>query len=493
MKLSFRPDIPPLYRRQFIIRTASEGNIPDGWTTERIGSAVLAYCTDLPVRSYITRDSKTCWLVGRAFQADPAKPTVDQELQNNTADKIPALTHSFAGRWALICDGLVLTDASGLFGVYHTMVNGELLVAGSPSVLRGHEPKLTLTKMPLATYGMSWLPTPSSALNGVHKLLPDQTLRLSDGVVLHIERNRDLRAGGTVEKLGNDLLAALSHILVQIAEQDGQVRLAMSAGLDSRTLLVAALHADLRPELISFGLQRGSIADVTVPSMIANRLGLQHRVVRPAHFSIELERRYRQQTLGVAPDSRRFVSHNMIRSARRGEHLIFGHCFEVGRNYYWKSFHDLEWDQVVNEPSSIPKRLRHWGSATQLGRLLRPWIDWRSLHPAKMSWQDAFYRDQRIGAWLSSVQIAQDLSDGEFLQPANSQYIYDILLRAEPGSRRSGAVQRSLLETSDSPLHAIPINPSERANLRSRTVRYRRRLGRAAYEGRLWASELRSR
>lgn len=103
------------------------------------------------------------------------------------------------------------------------------------------------------------------------------------------------------------------------------------------------------------------------------------------------------------------------------------------------------------------------------------------------SWKDAFYRDQRIGSWLSAAHQAEDLADGEFLQIGNSQYLYDILLSAREADRKIGAVQHRMIELSETGLANFPFNPPDRRTLGDGRRRLTRRSGRVLHEARNWA------
>lgn len=82
-------------------------------------------------------------------------------------------------------------------------------------------------------------------------------------------------------------------------------------------------------------------------------------------------------------------------------------------------------------------------------------------HLVDALWQDIFYRDQRIGGWLSGLEQSLDLIGPISMQAVNSDYFYSLLLkwRKNYPDARVDVLQRLIIARCALELESLPINP----------------------------------
>jgi hypothetical protein len=139
--------------------------------------------------------------------------------------------------------------------------------------------------------------------------------------------------------------------------------------------------------------------------------------------------------------------------------LVRSGCWEIGRNFYYRKLRGITWHEAKENPASIAWRFQNFGSVESIAGQLRPWCAWRAIHPEPIDWKDLFYRDQRLGGWLSAIEQSLDMIEGRSIQPANCSAIFDLLLSEEEHIRSTGTLQRKIVELSRTGLDVFPINP----------------------------------
>ncbi|MCI0362312.1 MAG: hypothetical protein L0219_00425, partial [Phycisphaerales bacterium] len=356
----------------------------------------------------------------------------------------------------------MITDASGLLGVfYRSGRSGGIVASSSLALLKELDPALVATARRLGWYGMNWYPPPETKLRGVWKLLGDQIIDPGTGTVRHLDRSTSGRfAALSTDAAAVAILEALAHVLRRMAGEYRSIHLAFTAGLDSRTLLAAALHAGIKVSAVTFDLPRSSSADLQLPVEICRSVGVHHRILRPKPRVRDARKIFDDHTLGNSEDAPRVLYEtNMLGWLGQGDCVLLGGCFEIGRGFYHSRFSGLDWMDVVRDPLVVAWRFRDFGSVREEARQLLRWIQWRNQHRSANDWSDMFYLDQRLCGWLSAAHQSLDLFNGEFMQAANSNYVLDLLLSRSLEERRQAAVQRRILAMLEMDDRRYPINP----------------------------------
>ena len=399
----------------------------------------------------------------------------DRELEvqsvGGTTTLGTALLGGEFGRYVRVHDGRLELDASGLLAVYYGEGDDGPFATSSPALahqFRGGDRASRVLRW--APGSMNWHPTPGSATGGVRRLCRDQALVLASGQVERSERSFEPPDDVAVAV---DLLA--HHIgEAAAALPDRSIMLALTAGLDSRLLLAGLLASGRRFGVVTQMITGGLSAevDVRVAGRLATRYGLDHTVARAGRHDPTLESAMRLHTFAAYADADHVV-------LPRGQYdffdsetlLVRGGCFELGRRHYHEFLGELSGgaDDVARIAAAFG--LESPDDDPAIGALAE-WHAWRCEFPGRLDLRDAFYLDQRIGGWLSSVEQNLDALPGLSIHPANSETAFRALLGStDPEALRSGLIQRRAAERLVPGILEIPINPRAAQPLWHRSIR----------------------
>jgi hypothetical protein len=381
---------------------------------------------------------------------------------------------------------MILPDASGLLGLFYTWdSSGRLVVTSSLALMQKLIPSCEPYRRKLAWHGMSWFPLPNSRLQGVKKLLPDQVLDLEKQIVRRVRRHsiRPLPSNDA-DAAARLVLESLILIWEQITSRFSKVNLALTAGLDTRTLLASAMAAGVRIQAVTLVHRNVARADMVVPRELSDMCDVQWSLIQSGQFSFQLRNIYDQHTfLNTNDGDRVWFARDMFKWLGEGDALIRGGAFEIGRaRGYGYRFQGLDWERVCDDPSSLVNRFRDFGSARLETRQLRDWIAWRDMNKEDFDWKNVFYRDQRMAGWLSAIEQSLDLVRGTSIQFANSSYIADLLLSVDEEKRRSGKIQRKVIALAEESLLRVPINPPLGSTAYKKAQQLREKAYKAAVE-----------
>lgn len=482
------PDAGPVHRRQFIIDSARHREA-EGWQAERLdGGLWLSHCPRLRVRRLPDGQGGTALLLGTPLLADPDQDGFRLPAWQ-TAQDLADAAYAWSGRWSLLAGGWLLADSTNLASIFYHPgpAGGRPLVSTSLALLHGLRPGLPVLRRRIGWYGMNWFPPPHSRIAGVRKLLPDQALRLADGTLHRVSRWDPARfAGRSVADLAALLLRSLGHCFKSAAATQDRLALALTAGLDSRTLLAAALEAGVPVDTVIQLFPRMPRADQEVPPRIAAHCGLRHEQVPHGRFSLSRLRRFDAHTFRNMGDAdRSFYARGMYDWMGPGTALVRGGGFEVGRERMEDRLRGLDWDGALADPDGLLASYGDFGSRPLLRAQMRDWLGWAAEGPRPYGLGNQFYRDQRLAGWLSAAEQSSDMLEGCALQVVNCGYHHDLMLAAPLEDRRAGTVQRQAMALAGRGLAGFPVNPPME-------TRWQRRLQRWSLKGRRTAGELRN-
>lgn len=238
-----------------------------------------------------------------------------------------------AGRFITIEDGLLRLDASGLLGIYYGKGPKGLVASSSPVLARTftgavHDPRTIRRR------GMNWYPSPGSPSTGISRLLRDQMLDLVKGEVVF--RARAISRLGSVEE-ARDTLA--EHLVAVVAGMpEGNIKLALTAGLDSRLLFAALLASGRSFETFTQYISEASVPDIRVAAQLSKRHRIVHRVVHRGPRDAGLNELFHAHTDGSYRDADEILIPHGQYALNSEDVMVRGGCFEVGRLFYRKRF-----------------------------------------------------------------------------------------------------------------------------------------------------------
>jgi len=465
-----------LHNRQFVIgRTAYR--VGDDWQSLALSNGyVLSHCPRLKVRRFEGLDGNANVLLGHAFQAESNRPPVEDCLTFVRASKAANESYTWAGRWVLITGDSILGDFSNSLGLFYCREQGELLISSSLALIDRMSPGRGLVRRLYTRHGMNWTPPPTSRLDGVRKLLPDQKIELRTGSIVRVDKGRFV-PGGRMEakEAGGLLLAALGGIWLQMAREFERMRLSLTAGYDSRTLLAAGVSAGVDLDTVTLDFPRMSKADRVLPPELSARIEKPHSLVPRGRPDAERDLLYRRHTFGdISVADRDYYRRDMFHWLKEGECLVRGAVFEVRRRSVHPEFHGLSWEDVSREPARLVRRFWDIAGFRVETQQIGEWVNWRTRHPGRYGWVDQFHIDQRLCGWWAAGEQGLDLLQGTSINPGNCGYIVDLLLSVSPEAQSRGEHLLECIRQSGTGLDETPLNPVLETGLQSALSRIRR-------------------
>jgi hypothetical protein len=473
------------HQKQFVLGPLPVAVRPD-WLTIRISDdLVLSYCPKLRVRQLQSKDGMPHWLLGVAVRADEPMSSISDGFQQKNSAEIENWTGLWAGRWFLISANRCWQDASGCLGTYHRRVRDCVWISSSPALLGdrlpGAPPASRLRWRVTDNKGIDWVPLPFSTREGVYKLLPLRTIEPQTG------RTTPVRFAAPITNAGEELpalVSTLKTIITNWAQADFRERhVALTAGIDSRTILAAAVAAKVEVKTFTTRFPITVRRDMVLPPRIARSVRVPHTLRRlPPVGATEVDPRMAAIAEHMDGTGWHRSTMHMARCkydllSDREQTVAHGNAFGDARCYFWAKFSNVGLEAQPTDPDHIldaftfrsswrPEPLALWRRAFQ------GWIDSLSDPvPLALDWRDRFYWEQRLGGWNSITQGFWDMLDGSTFYPGNCLWVSDLFLRFSPEERKEGFPQREAIRLLAPELLKVPINPKPIGRRLRETVR----------------------
>lgn len=435
--------------------------LPDGW--------VLNYHKDLRVQR--SADGRML-LLGLAWQFLPERGTPAEEMELLCArcpgsipqEEVLAMEESWCGRYVLLCEGTVYSDACSLLPVFYSAQG----VSSDCTLLaqQAGRPRKNYQMPPHRI--MNWMPGPLTQYEGVRRMLPSQLYHYPSGQL----SPRQLLAQHYTPIADEDarierIIACFDHSLrsMQAALPGTKLLVAITGGHDSRTLLALAEHAGI--DFDAFTLLYPGIYedDVSVPKELCKAAGIAHHIVprQDAPDAAVREADYLDHISGLVYDEDRlYYAH------RQFEPLVqqFGPVALL-RSGVWPNV--MEWYRRSFTPTGPGFDCYDWFGAQKdslEAKSLDEYFAWHAQHPQKgLSACNVFYWDQRNGCWLSEIEAGFDLLDGVLsLQPANCRLLMTMLMDFSAEDRIINHHQYKIVTKACPAFTAIPYGGHKRQN-----------------------------
>jgi hypothetical protein len=414
----------------------------------------LSHQADLPVR-ILERNARRMVMIGQAFAGEDGDGRDD-------------LSHELSGRFTWIDWPYLYTDASALLPVYYTGHLDEPLITSSVALAA----KLADAAVSLRSIrwgGLNWTPPPGSSVSNLGKLLRDQRLYIPSAAVEFVDRS--IRPAASFDQAKQRLASDLTTISRSVGKRSGTLYLALTAGLDSRTLLSSLLAAGVKFECVTQKFQGVSRSDVEVAGQISRYLGVQHHVIGPNPRNEDSVRLWREHTLETHSDAddTHLIPQDQYRFLKTGDTLVRGGCFELGRRFYASQLKDLTFENARG--IDLWRRFETEPPDAHVVASLDEWLAWRRQHRCGLDLVDAFYLDQRVGGWLSALEHGLDMQPGISVPLANCGRILSSLITPGEADRRTGRLQREVIGVLEPNLLRFPVNPVSLGDRAGRILR----------------------
>lgn len=443
--------------------------LPNGW--------MLNYHNRLPVRK--SADGRFV-LLGIAWQFLPERKTPMEEIEQlcqRFPGEIPQkeildMEETWCGRYVLLYQGTIFTDACALFPVYYASVG----VSSDCTLLANQMglPRKNYQMPPKRV--MNWMPGPLSQYETVFHLLPSQIYHYETG---KLEARQLLASGYTpiadqeerLERIIACFDASLRNLQAELPNT--KLLVAITGGHDSRTLLALAKHAGVDFDAYTLLYDLIYEGDVTVPKELCKAAKIAHHEIPRDQrlYTKEREDEYLDHISGAVYDEDRIYY-----ACRQFEPLVqeFGDV-AVLRSGVWPNV--MEWYRRSFTPTGPGFDCYDWFGATKGSleeRSLQEYFAWNEKHQQKgLSACNVFYWEQRNGCWLSAIETGFDLMEHvTSLQPANCRYLMSMLMEFPEEERIMNYHQFRIVQKACPVMAEIPFGGKKRQNESSGRVLY---------------------
>ena len=319
-----------------------------------------------------------------------------------------------------------------------------------------------------------WYWGPRTSFPNIDFLLPSQRLDLETFEPVYrqlpepIEDSRDDPAG-LLER-------ELCSTFTRLRSAGHHICLAMTGGLDSRSLFAAAIKAGVNFETYTMTSRHVHPLDVETAQLISRRFGIRHTVLPVRKIDTNELNWYIWYSAGqcVTLDAD-FHAAGLWNHFGHDALYIRGLGFELNRHKY-RDFLTPDDEQLIHKrPSEIWKKFtRPW--IRPFHRYNREAFDsylgWvhQTASLSSIDFRDRFYLEQGIGAWCASAEYGLAATGAQRISIANSSLLYRLFV-AEAPDKKSGPLQRQLMRSVDPALLDYPFaKPSRAERLRFRAI-----------------------
>ena len=411
----------------------------------------------LRVRKGETKRGESYVLLGEAYCTDRYPKEVVEDLESPDFQDCISATRYWTGRWVLIVDSILITDACGLMSAFYQNDGTDWMVSSSLALI-SNQLGLRCDKKVSKT-GLTWCLLPYTLQDSVKLLFCTQKMHLGSSLSTEFcnryEDEKDLSFEERIDKITQCLTIGIKNI----AHFSGRkIWLALTAGKDSRLTFAAALSSGVHFDTYTAEHQHMRVADRKMPAKISKVYGIQHHNLRKGKYSTSRYNDYCHfsgfNSLGADAE---FYATNQFAEIPDNAVVIRSGIFEAGqtyarriaggdretfiqgiRTYYKDDFQNPVQDAAFNE-----------------------WLDYQDKHPMfGIDIRDRFYLEQRVNGWVAAIEQSLDINAFVSIQIANSSVILGSMLYATQDDRKNLRLPVELIRQLNEKLLDFPINKS---------------------------------
>lgn len=266
------------------------------------------------------------------------------------------------------------------------------------------------------------------------------------------------------------VLDEVCETLIKTA-QVAPVKLALTAGIDSRVVLACALKAGINFEAFTYGSPVGSTkVDHGIAKHLASEFGFSHTSVRSEQLDPKVEKCflescYTQSHMRAIGGLQRFFGSKKTIG-------LNGNLFEIARDHYAgvrkyeSEYFGAKLASIIYYRKLSPKFKKKIASMMSVDKYIH------TIEPYFAQWladsggfvggyfppMTQFYWEHRMAAWNGPFTLERDFYSN-FLVPFNSHRLFELFLSVPESERFEGSIPRSILSRVDTKLVEIPVNP----------------------------------
>lgn len=270
----------------------------------------------------------------------------------------------------------------------------------------------------------------------------------------------------SVESAAHETLLRASVALHAIAKKR-PVKLALTAGLDSRAMLAVVLSAGVKVEAYTYGNNAATATDRAVAAELCRMMNIPHTELPTRRPDSDLadqlaEAHYSPHHVSAIPSLIDWINDPAAVA-------VTANLLEIGRSFY-HSYRRLappttaEAMAVLHLASMAPSAkasISHYGEDRYLTTAVaafQEFIDTTKPEAGVLDPFDQFYWEHRMGAWHGTAMVERDFYAEPFI-PFNTRATFEAMLGVSQARRDDGSVLHRLIELVEPRLLWLPINP----------------------------------
>lgn len=280
----------------------------------------------------------------------------------------------------------------------------------------------------------------------------------------------------TVKEVAAEFLDRSATALQNIA-RTRPIKVALTAGLDSRALIAIAIHSGIDFDTYTYGNGPGTLMDRNLASDLAAQVGVKHNVVPALPLAKELHE---------SLDAANYSDHHKVPAGQLSAWInnpetaaVTAHLLEIGgRNF-------VQTRKLRGTPVPPPNRAAdmaflHYRTMGGPGkRQIAEWGESRYFAEAGAAFQqfieasgfptsadavhdpfDQFYWEHRMSSWHGPAMNERDFYAEAFI-PFNSRSVFEALHSVPADAKLTAAVVYHAINMVDERLLNLPVNPQE--------------------------------
>lgn len=410
----------------------------------------------LNVKKYAVGDKKEAYLIGNAFCMDKPDKSIEEDIRFLNEKSVDEITKYWTGRWILIYENELITDACGLMSAFCTKFGNRFCVSSSLGVL------CDITGLNLSydvkSGDLGWYIAPNTTVEGVYKLLATQKIIFSENdfktvSYMPFEDTRFLSTGEKCEKLAAMLVNGMKNIY----EYGGKnIWSALTGGKDSRLALAALLKSEIPFSCYTADHENISGSDKKVPPQLAEKFGIPYMFVKRGKTDKNLLADYDNFTLkNIDGADKMFYARGRFSKIPRNAVVIRSGIFEAAQNYARTT--------AGNTPKTFADGMKNYykelENSEKQQKALSTWLETVKENPAEyIDIRDRFYIEQRVGVWTAAIEQSLDMNDFVSVQIANCAAFISILICADERERKEIALSYGTMKILDERVLELKIN-----------------------------------
>ncbi len=473
-----------LHRRQFLLGPSA--HLPNAhWNARPLSNGwILSTHTDLPV-SHATWGCRSTTLIGYAIDplhpAHTEKDVVERLNRAVSREGLLKATFQLSGRWLVVRfdarGGVLFADPFASRTVHYARASGYVWVGSQPSLIASrldlqentdHDFRSFCSSKAFAYTERAHVGE-ATKYAGCFRLLPNHALDLASG-----QRRRWYPAWPLERRTLRQAVPLAAQILrgtFEAAVQRYDLRLAVTAGWDSRVLLAAGKEHLQRMHLSvdRMGVLGVGHRDITIPRRLEEVTGVSVEAVNSTELPEFFSRLLENSVTGARRLPKSCSIFSRFRDWPQNAIDVNGNGGEITRNAYDKY-------NVFRARRLSGRQLAHmmrFDEEAYARRALGEWAD--ELYgrlPEGFRILDLLYWEQRVGIWAAMYASEHDIA-AESLSPFNNRLLLETLLSVSARLRTAPhyPLHRRLIRTLWPDVASVPINPGRRKRI-DRLVRW---------------------